>query len=91
MQRIIARLVGAKLALRLCEEGILLDPAEAHRKGLIDALVDPDGVICTAIEWCEDILSLPQKTMLAERMEARKELRVLYEADIWGQSKNTHE
>ncbi len=81
VQRTLARLVGAHLAQRLCMEGILLDPEQAHRAHLVDDLVEPDRVTDAAIDWCEQVMSLPQETMLAVRSDAREEIRSLYEGD----------
>lgn len=81
VQRTLARLVGAHLARRLCMEGILLDPEQAHRANLVDDLVEPDRVTDAATGWCEQVLSLPQETMLAVRSDAREEIRSLYEGD----------
>ena len=82
VHRILARLVGAHFAQRLCLEGILLDPEKAYGVNLVDALVESDGVIGTAIDWCEQMLSLPQETMLAVRKECRKEIHLLYKNRI---------
>lgn len=81
VQRTLARLVGAHLAQRLCMEGILLDPEQAYRAHLVDDLVEPDRVTDAAIDWCEQVMSLPQETMLAVRSDAREEIRSLYEGD----------
>ena len=81
VHRILARLVGAHFAQRLCLEGILLDPERAYGVNLVDALVEPEGVTDIAIDWCEQMLSLPQETMLAVRREVREEIRALYEVE----------
>ena len=78
---ILARLVGAHLAQRMCMEGCLLDPAHAYRTNLVDSLAEPDSVSDAAIDWCGHILSLPQEVMLAVRREVREEIRALYEVD----------
>lgn len=77
-QRLLARLVGAQLAQRLCMEGILFNPEQAHRANLVDTLVEPDNVTGAAMAWCERVLSLPQETMLAIRSQAREDIRSLY-------------
>ena len=81
VHRTLARLVGAHLAHRLCMEGTLLNPGQAQRANLVDALVETDSVTSAAIDWCVNILSLPQEAMLAVRSEAREEIRSLYEVE----------
>ena len=81
VRRLLARLVGEHLAQRLCMEGYLLDPEQAYRAGLVDAVVEPAGVTGAAIDWCEHILSLPQDAMLAARAGVREEIRLLYEVE----------
>ena len=79
---ILARLVGAHLAQRLCMEGILLDPGQAYGANLVDDVVEPDAVTGAASDWCEQILSLPQETMLTIRREVRADIRALYAARV---------
>ena len=81
VHRLLARLVGARLAQRLCMEGILFDPEQARRTNLVDVLIEPDSVTGAAIDWCERILSLPQEAMLAIRSQAREEIRSLCEVE----------
>ena len=77
VQRVLARLTGAHYAQRLCVEGRLLDPEQAHRAGLVDELAEPDGAIDAAVKWCEHILSLPQEAMRTTRAACREDLRSL--------------
>lgn len=81
VHRILARLVGARLAQRLCEEGLLLDPEQAYRANLVDDLVESHCVVSTVLDWSNRILSLPQETMLAVQREAREEIKALYEVE----------
>ncbi len=79
VNKILARLVGSHLAQRLCVEGYLLTPQEAQSSGFIDDLTTENNAGDSAFDWCKQILSLPQETMLTMRAESRKEILSLYE------------
>ena len=72
--RVLARLTGAQQAQRLCVEGRLLDPEQALQVGLVDELVAAGEAAETALQWCEQILSLPQEAMRDTRAACRAEL-----------------
>jgi len=67
-----ARLVGPRTAERMLVAGSMVDPQEALKTGLVDALAtDYSATIAHAVGWCEDLLSLPQHSMLGNRAIAR--------------------
>jgi 3,2-trans-enoyl-CoA isomerase len=60
---------------------------EAHRIGMVDELVPPDGVVARAVEWCNGLLALPPLAMAATRREARADLVAFFddtEAELAG-------
>ena len=73
----LARLVGARQADRLCIGGLMIDPEEALRVGLIDELVPPEQVVEIALHWCRTLLALPRQAMLETRRTARAPLAAL--------------
>ncbi len=68
------RLVGARLAERLSVTGLLLSPTNAAISGLVDEVAPADQVVDRAIQWCQDILTLPQVAMNLTREQARADL-----------------
>ncbi len=77
VHRVLARLTGAQHAQRLCVEGRLLDPEQTQRIGLVDELVPAGGAQDAALQWCKQILSLPQEAMRSTRAACRAELLAL--------------
>ncbi|MDZ7676668.1 MAG: enoyl-CoA hydratase/isomerase family protein [Acidimicrobiales bacterium] len=49
------RLVGAGIGAELCLTGRIVDAAEAHRIGLLNAVLPTDGFVDAAVEWCSAI------------------------------------
>jgi len=77
----LSRLVGLRNAERMVVSGALLSPQEALDAGLVDRLVaDPDQVVSSALEWCEDLLARPSQAMLRTRAVARADLVALYDS-----------
>ena len=74
----LSRLVGSRLAERMCVEGRFLSPQEAYDVGLVDRLAQPDQVVSTALKWCEKLLAAPSRAMLRTRAVARADLVELY-------------
>lgn len=67
-----ARLVGPRTAEQMLVAGAMVDSQEAFKTGLVDALAtDYSATITHAVGWCEDLLSLPQHSMLGNRAIAR--------------------
>ena len=67
-----ARLVGPRIAEHMLIAGSLIDSQEALKIGLVDAReTGNDATISHAIQWCEDLLSLPRNSMLGNRAIAR--------------------
>ena len=73
------RLLGAHQAERLAVSGTLISPPEAQRIGLVDEVVSPDKVVCRAVEWCQNMVALPERAMTATRSQARSDLVKLFE------------
>lgn len=76
------RLVGKRHAERLAVSGALISPAEALHVGLVDELAPVEQVIERAIAWCKGMLALPPNAMTTTRLEARKDLGVLFASNL---------
>ncbi len=74
----LVRLVGRRAAERHLLEGRLLGPDEAHRLGLVDAVVAPGGVVARALEWARERLSLPARAFRENRRLLRADLVGLF-------------
>ena len=67
-----ARLVGPRVAEHMLVAGTLIDPENALKAGLVDALeTGYSDTLEHAVRWCEKLLSLPQQSMLGNRAVAR--------------------
>lgn len=72
LQNAMARLVGPRIAEQMLVAGSLVDSQEAFKISFVDALeTDHDTTIAHAVQWCENLLSLPQHSMLGNRSVAR--------------------
>ncbi|HEV8442666.1 MAG TPA: enoyl-CoA hydratase/isomerase family protein [Steroidobacteraceae bacterium] len=71
------RLTGGHGA-QLLTRGALVDPATAHRVGLVDELCDPSQVVGRALEVAREMCALPREPMLRTRELARKDLLELF-------------
>ncbi len=70
------RLIGPRIAGHMLTSGSMVDPEEAFRIGLVDALEDGyQATLQNAIQWCQRLLSLPRQAMLGNRSNARAQLR----------------
>jgi enoyl-CoA hydratase/carnithine racemase len=72
--RSLAFLVGTRQAARLAVGGLLLDPVEALKVGLVDAIAPADEVVPRALAWAADLLTRPPQAMAATRRLARQPL-----------------
>jgi len=67
-----ARLVGPRIGEQMLVAGSMVDSQQAFKIGFVDALeTGYDATIAHAIQWCEDLLSLPQHSMLGNRAITR--------------------
>jgi len=67
-----ARLVGPQVAEQMLVAGTLIDPESACDIGLVDALeAGYEATTQHAVQWCENLLSLPRQAMLGNRAIAR--------------------
>ena len=73
------RVVGTRQAERLGVGGLLIDPQEARRVGLVDELRPPEEVVERAVTWCQSRLALPRGPMLKTRAAVRAELGALFD------------
>jgi 3,2-trans-enoyl-CoA isomerase len=73
------RLVGPRLAERLCVSGALLSPAEAERIGLVDEVAPPGEVVERAVTLARELAALPRAAMAETRRLARADLVALFE------------
>nr|VFK60322.1 MAG: Enoyl-CoA hydratase/carnithine racemase [Candidatus Kentron sp. TUN]VFK63389.1 MAG: Enoyl-CoA hydratase/carnithine racemase [Candidatus Kentron sp. TUN]VFK69741.1 MAG: Enoyl-CoA hydratase/carnithine racemase [Candidatus Kentron sp. TUN] len=83
MYRIVSRLVGPRLAERLCMEGRMVEPAEAERIGLVDEVVPQEKVKEVALSWCQRIVKLPSRAMHLTRAASRTEIATLLATFGW--------
>jgi|SRR5215469_8120112 len=74
------RLVGRRQAERLAVRGLLVPPEEALAVGLIDQVVAPEEVVPKALEWCREVLKLPQAALYATRDTLREDYAGLFDA-----------
>jgi enoyl-CoA hydratase/carnithine racemase len=66
--------VGERQAARLAAGGLLLEPAEALRVGLVDETAPPEQVVARAVAWATDLLARPSTAMSTTRRLARRPL-----------------
>jgi Delta3-Delta2-enoyl-CoA isomerase len=85
------RLVGAKQSERLAVRGLLLNPQEAFHIGLVDETVPAEEVVARAIQWSEDLLTIPHVAMAYTRQQARADLVALFERDLTSEIQNVGE
>jgi len=72
LQNAMARLVGPRVAEHMLVDGTLIDSEEALKTGFVDALESGyQATIQHAVQWCEELLSLPRHAMLGNRAIAR--------------------
>jgi len=76
----LARLVGPRVAERLCVEATLVDADEAARLGMVDETAEPEHVVARAIDWCRKLTAFPSRAMSATRATARQDLVQLLDA-----------
>ncbi|HEY3521865.1 MAG TPA: enoyl-CoA hydratase/isomerase family protein [Rhodanobacteraceae bacterium] len=72
------RLVGPYRAERLLVQGAMLESEAALHAGMVDELADVDHVVTRALNWLEELLTLPRHAMLATRELARADLAALF-------------
>ncbi len=72
LQNAMARLVGPRVAEHMLVTGAMIDPEKAFQTGFVDALeTGYEATIAHALQWCEELLSLPRHAMLGNRANAR--------------------
>ncbi|HWP94316.1 MAG TPA: enoyl-CoA hydratase/isomerase family protein [Gammaproteobacteria bacterium] len=74
----LVRQIGPRQAERLAVRGLLIDPREAERIGLVDRVVAAGDVIETALAWCREVLTLPPRAMAQTRELARHDFIRLF-------------
>jgi 3,2-trans-enoyl-CoA isomerase len=75
----LVHVVGARQAERLAVAGLLVNPTEALRCGLVDELVPVEEVVSRAIAWATELVSLPADAMSGTRYQARARLRQAFD------------
>ena len=76
----LARLIGPHRAERILVAGEIMDAQRALDIGLVDELADdPEAVVSRAVEWCGQLLALPQPAMLKTRAMSRADLQRIFE------------
>jgi Delta3-Delta2-enoyl-CoA isomerase len=71
------RLVGGRAA-QLLTRGVLMDPSEALRVGLVDELCNPADVSSRALAVAREFCALPPEPMLRTRALVRRDLQDLF-------------
>jgi enoyl-CoA hydratase/carnithine racemase len=71
--------VGERQAARLGVGGLLLDPGEALKVGLVDEVAPLDEVVPRAVAWAADLLTRPPAAMSATRRLARQPLLAAFD------------
>ncbi len=74
IQRLMRRVVGTYRAERLLVAGEMVDAAQALAFGLVDELVGVDEVSQRALNWLQDLVSLPRDAMALTRSIARADV-----------------
>ncbi len=74
------RLVGPRLAERMCVSGALVSPAEAAHIGLVDELAPPERVVERAVAMAAELAALPRAAMAETRRLARADLTAMFDA-----------
>lgn len=87
IQQALIRLIGPHEAERAIVAGALLSPEKAYDCGMVDALAEnPDHAVAIALEWCHQLLALPQHAMSGNRQMLREDLCACFddlgEADV---------
>jgi len=77
----LSHLTGPRIAERLLVEARLVDPAQAHRIGLVDALAAPEEVVPAALAWCERVAAQPPAAVRLTRGAARARIREGFDDD----------
>jgi enoyl-CoA hydratase/carnithine racemase len=78
--RALAYVVGERRAARLATQGLLLDPQEALRVGLVDEIVPGPEVVARALAWARDLVALPRGATAATRTLARRPLVAAFDS-----------
>lgn len=79
----LSRLVGPRMAERLCVEGKLISPQIAEDTGLVDALVGSPAVVTTTLAWCREMTALPPRALRLTRAGARRDLAQAFAEFGW--------
>jgi enoyl-CoA hydratase/carnithine racemase len=77
--RALSYAVGPRQAELLAAGGLLMGPAEALRRGLVDEVVPAAEVVPRAVAWTRERLARPRGAMLATRRMARRPLVAAFE------------
>jgi Delta3-Delta2-enoyl-CoA isomerase len=72
--RALIYLVGERQAARLAVGGLLVDPQEALRVGLVDETAPVAEVIPRALAWTNELVAKPPRALRATRLLARRPL-----------------
>lgn len=75
----VRRLVGPRIAEHLTVTGPVVSPQQALQFGLVDELVEPGLVVGRAVEWCQQLVALPEDAVRFTRNKARADLVALFE------------
>jgi enoyl-CoA hydratase/carnithine racemase len=74
IQSLLRRVVGPHRAERLVVAGAMVESEQALAIGMVDALTDAGSGVTLAVNWLEELLTLPSGPMLATRRMARADI-----------------
>jgi 3,2-trans-enoyl-CoA isomerase len=72
--RALTFLCGERQAARLATAGLLIDPAEALRVGMVDEVVPAADVVARTLAWAKDLTARPPHALRVTRALARRPL-----------------
>lgn len=70
------RLVGGGIGAELCLSGRIVQADEAHRIGLLNAVLPTEGFVDAAVEWCGQITRNPANAVFAAKTAVVEGLRL---------------
>lgn len=70
------RLVGSAVGAELCLSGRVIPADEAHRIGLLNAVLPTEGFVDAAIDWCQQIARNPAGAVFAAKRAVVEGLRL---------------
>ena len=83
---IMARLIGPRQAEKLLFTGKMASPAEAHKLGLVDEVVDKDSLMPTAHALMQTLIRVPAFASSSTKLNTREEFIKQWLAYLGGEA-----